>query len=35
MGLASIWAFISPKYQNTPDIVPTAIVQLHPTLVSS
>src|SRR5580704_9013686 len=22
MGLASIWAFISPKYQNTPDIVP-------------
>jgi succinate dehydrogenase / fumarate reductase cytochrome b subunit len=22
MGLASIWAFVSPKYQNTPDEVP-------------
>jgi len=28
MGLASIWAFIEPKYQNTPDIVPPAIAQL-------
>jgi succinate dehydrogenase / fumarate reductase, cytochrome b subunit len=27
MGLASIWAFISPKYANTPDIVPPALVQ--------
>ena len=29
MGLASIWAFIEPKYKDTPDIVPPAIVQLH------
>jgi hypothetical protein len=29
MGLASIWAFISPKYQNTPDIVPVALMQMH------
>ena len=29
MGLASIWAFISPEYQNTPDIVPVALVQMH------
>jgi succinate dehydrogenase / fumarate reductase, cytochrome b subunit len=29
MGLASIWAFLEPKYQNTPDIVPPALVQLH------
>jgi succinate dehydrogenase / fumarate reductase cytochrome b subunit len=29
MGLASIWAFVSPKYQNTPEIVPTAIMQLQ------
>jgi succinate dehydrogenase / fumarate reductase, cytochrome b subunit len=29
MGLASIWAFVSPKYQNTPDIVPPAVVLLH------
>jgi succinate dehydrogenase / fumarate reductase cytochrome b subunit len=28
MGLASIWAFIGPKYQNTPDIVPPAVIQL-------
>jgi succinate dehydrogenase / fumarate reductase cytochrome b subunit len=27
MGLASIWAFISPKYQNTPDVVPTSVSQ--------
>jgi len=27
MGLASIWAFISPKYQNTPEIVP--VTMLH------
>ncbi len=27
MGLASIWAFISPKYANTPDVVPPALVQ--------
>jgi len=24
LGLASIWAFISPRYQNAPDIVPIA-----------
>jgi succinate dehydrogenase / fumarate reductase cytochrome b subunit len=24
MGLASIWAFIGPKYQNAPDIVPVS-----------
>jgi hypothetical protein len=24
MGLASIWAFLEPKYQNTPDIVPVS-----------
>jgi succinate dehydrogenase / fumarate reductase, cytochrome b subunit len=29
MGLAGIWAFIEPKYRDTPDIVPPAIVQLH------
>jgi succinate dehydrogenase / fumarate reductase cytochrome b subunit len=28
MGIASIWAFVSPKYQNTPDIVPVAV--MHP-----
>ena len=33
MGLASIWAFMSPKYQNTPDIVPPALVQLHTSTV--
>jgi succinate dehydrogenase / fumarate reductase cytochrome b subunit len=27
MGLASIWAFISPKYKNAPEIAPVAIVQ--------
>jgi len=27
MGLASIWAFISPKYRNAPEIAPVAIVQ--------
>lgn len=29
MGLASIWAFISPKYANAPEIVPPAVVRLH------
>jgi succinate dehydrogenase / fumarate reductase, cytochrome b subunit len=29
IGLASIWAFVGPKYQNTPDIVPPAVSQLH------
>jgi succinate dehydrogenase / fumarate reductase, cytochrome b subunit len=29
MGLASIWAFVGPKYQNTPDIVPPALVRLN------
>jgi len=29
MGLASIWAFISPKYQNAPEIAPVAIVQIQ------
>jgi len=28
MGLASIWAFVGPKYQNTPDIVPVASLML-------
>ena len=27
MGIASIWAFVSPKYQNTPDDVTPAISQ--------
>jgi succinate dehydrogenase / fumarate reductase cytochrome b subunit len=27
MGLASIWAFISPKYKNAPEIAPVAIAQ--------
>ncbi|MGA2218051.1 MAG: succinate dehydrogenase [Terracidiphilus sp.] len=30
MGLASMWAFISPKYQNTPDdVTPKAAAYLH------
>jgi succinate dehydrogenase / fumarate reductase cytochrome b subunit len=29
MGLWSIWAFVGPKYANTPDIVPPALVQLN------
>jgi succinate dehydrogenase / fumarate reductase cytochrome b subunit len=29
VGLASIWAFVSPENQNTPDVVPIAIVQAH------
>jgi succinate dehydrogenase / fumarate reductase cytochrome b subunit len=29
MGLTSIWAFVSPKYQNTPEDVPLAAVHLH------
>jgi succinate dehydrogenase cytochrome b subunit len=28
IGLASIWAFVGPKYQNTPDIVPVASLTL-------
>jgi succinate dehydrogenase / fumarate reductase cytochrome b subunit len=28
VGLASIWAFVGPKYQNTPDNVPPAVSQL-------
>jgi hypothetical protein len=30
MGLASIWAFISPKYENTPDIVPVSALIASP-----
>ena len=30
MGLASIWAFVGPKYQNTPaDLAPPNVSQLH------
>ena len=29
MGLASIWAFVSPKYRNAPEIAPVAIVQMQ------
>ena len=29
MGLASIWAFISPKYRNAPEIAPVALLQTH------
>lgn len=29
MGLASIWAFVGPKYQNTPENVPPPISQLQ------
>ena len=29
MGLASIWAFVGPKYQNAPDNVPLAAIQLR------
>ena len=29
MGLVSMWAFISPRYKNTPDIVPLTTTQLH------
>jgi hypothetical protein len=29
MGIASIWAFVGPKYQNAPDNVPLAAVQLR------
>ncbi|HLY43385.1 MAG TPA: hypothetical protein VKR52_19390 [Terracidiphilus sp.] len=29
MGIASIWAFVSPKYANTPDDVTPAITQIH------
>lgn len=29
MGLASIWAFVSPKYENTPDIVPITAIETH------
>jgi len=32
MGLASIWAFVSPKYQNAPEIAPVALVQPHAAL---
>lgn len=35
MGLASIWAFVGPKYRNTPDEVPIAVVQLHASNVVS
>lgn len=29
MGLASIWAFVGPKYQNAPEIAPTAALHTH------
>ncbi|HUX27355.1 MAG TPA: succinate dehydrogenase cytochrome b558 subunit [Terracidiphilus sp.] len=28
IGLASIWAFVGPKYQNAPEIVPPAVVHV-------
>jgi len=31
MGLASIWAFVSPKYQNAPEIAPVAVIHTHQT----
>jgi hypothetical protein len=45
MGLASIWAFVEPKYQNTPDNVapaaaylqapPAITLRLNPTLTAA
>ena len=35
MGLASIWAFVSPKYQNAPEIAPVAVLQTLTPSVSS
>jgi succinate dehydrogenase / fumarate reductase, cytochrome b subunit len=35
MGLASIWAFVSPKYANAPENVPPAIVQVQSALSES
>ncbi|HEY1579476.1 MAG TPA: succinate dehydrogenase [Terracidiphilus sp.] len=29
LGLASIWAFVSPKYQNAPEIAPVAFMQAN------
>ncbi|HUA93507.1 MAG TPA: succinate dehydrogenase cytochrome b558 subunit [Terracidiphilus sp.] len=29
MGLASIWAFVGPKYQNAPENVPPSVSQLY------
>jgi hypothetical protein len=29
MGLASIWAFVGPKYQNAPENVPLAVNTMH------
>jgi succinate dehydrogenase / fumarate reductase cytochrome b subunit len=29
MGLASIWAFVSPKYQNAPENVSPSLSRLH------
>jgi succinate dehydrogenase / fumarate reductase cytochrome b subunit len=29
MGIASIWAFVSPKYAHAPDDVPLAVIPLH------
>ena len=29
LGLASIWAFVSPKYQNAPEIAPVAMMQTN------
>jgi succinate dehydrogenase / fumarate reductase cytochrome b subunit len=29
LGLASIWAFVSPKYQNAPEIAPVALMQAN------
>lgn len=30
MGLASIWAFVGPKYRNAPEIVPPAVIVISP-----
>ena len=35
MGLASIWAFVSPKYRNAPEISPVAMVQTHVSVVGN
>ena len=34
MGLASIWAFISPKYKNAPEIAPVSRMQMHVTTLA-
>jgi len=37
MGLASIWAFIGPQYQNAPEDVPVSVLRApaNPNVISS